>query len=364
MTSETEFISGEFREDPALARALTDGYRVLTEGMTAADNRLGMYLKSFDDVLGDPGKSTAGTGDEMAMNIFFTRHSREFADVLSAYLASRDTVRERRVERVRNAVDNGDGGSGKPCDDFAATRITEILDQLDPGEIGSVEEYCRRRGDKSIYSMLKWLAGDSGAYGIFHNLESCWQGSAGADMRNMYLDPDPRKSRVVNRWLLHWTRPDAAVSIARNGFDRGNTIGELAYNRSSGRNGYRWYDGDYLFAFAVEDNPKIPIYGTSCVMFKGSGYRVWHSGDRENQVIFDYREPTGCFLVMPGYDARGERLPSGGDRLPEDRDFHVIGMRNGKPAVLYSGDGEESCIRWVVENGDRMSSLMFRWPRR
>ncbi len=362
MTDTKDFISGQFPGNPALAKALTEGYAALSEGMTAADNRLGNYLRSFNDVLGDPGKSPSGTGDEMAMNMFFNRYSREFSDVLSAYLSSREGMRGERISRMKDAVDNGDRGNGKPCDDFIATRITEVLDKLSPKEISSMEDYCRGRGDKSIYSMMKWLIGGDDAYSIFHNLENAWQGSAGEDMRNMFLDPDTKKSRVFNQWLLHWTRPDAAVSIAKHGFDRGNTIGDLAYNRQSGIGGqYNKYFGDYLFAFTVEDNPKISIYGTSCVMFKGSGYRVWHKGDHENQVIFDYHEPTGCFLVMPEYDTREENLPDGGANTPEERDFRVIGVKNGKPAVLYSGEGQESCIRWVVENGDRMKSLMFKW---
>lgn len=364
MSETQDFIYRQFPGNPGLSSALAEGYSVLSEGMTAAGNRLGNYLRSFDDVLGDPGKSPSGTGDEMAMNMFFNRHRREFADVLSAYLSSRDTVWDVRTERVKDAIDNGGHGTGKPCDDFSATRITEILDKLTAREVGSIEDYCRGSGDKSIYSMIKWMAGDNGAYGIYHNLEDAWQGTAGEDMRNMYLDPDAKKSRVLNQWLLHWTRPDAAVSIAKHGFDRGNTIGDLAYNRKDGGGNYDKYFGDYLFAFAVEDNPKISIYGTSCVMFKGSGYRVWHMGDRENQVIFDYREPTGCFLVMPAYDTREENLPDGGKNVPENRDYRVIGIKNGKPAVLYAGESQESCIRWVVENGDSMQSLMFKWGRR
>lgn len=364
MTDAATFISRQFPEDPSLAKALVEGYSALSEGMTAADAKLGRYLRSFDDVLGDPGKTPGGQGQEMACNMFFSRHRREFADLLADYLAAKDYSPSSRVLRMRDAVDRGDTGNGMPCDDFIAKRITEMLDGASEREIDQMEHYCRGAGDKSIYSMLKWSMGDDTAYGMFHNLEKAWQGSAGEDMRNMYMDPNARNSRVFNEWLLHWTRPNAAVSIAKHGFDRGNTIGDLAYNRNDGGGNYNKYFGDYLFAFAVEDNPKIAIYGTSCVMFKGSGYRVWHKGDSENQVIFDYHEPTGCFLVMPDYDTREENLPTGGHMVPEERDYRVIGVKNGKPAVLYSGEGPDSCIKWVVENGDRMSSLMFKWPRR
>ena len=358
MTDTKDFISGHFPGNPGLARALSDGYRALSEGMTSADAGLGRYLRSFDSVLGNPGKTTEGYGEPMAMDIFFNRHAREVADVLSAYIASRESGREAIVSRVKDAVDNGDAGSGVPCDDFAATRIVETLDGADIAGVDKAEACCRKGG--GIYRVLEGLLGDSGVYCLFRHLEHAWQGSAGADARNMYMSTDARKSRVLNQWLLHWTRPDAAMSIARNGFDRGNTIGDLAYNRLDGGHNYDKYHGDYLFAFAVEDNPEIPIYGSTCVMFRGSGYRIWHQGDRESQVIFDYHEPTGCFLVMPGYEMESAGVP-GNEKVPEDRDYRVIGLKDGKPAVVYAGDGQKSCIRWVLENGDRMKSLMFKW---
>ena len=98
-------------------------------------------------------------------------------------------------------------------------------------------------------------------------------------------------------------------------------------------------------------------------MFKGSGYNIWHQGDNEQQVIFDYHEPTGCFLIMPLYDAGEEHMSLGGDKRPETRDYMVYGMKKGKPAVLYSGESTQDCIKWVLRNGDSMASLMFRWTK-
>lgn len=364
MKDRERFIHRELASDPSLANALADGYSAICEGMTPAGSRLGRYLRSFDDTLGSPGNIVSDNDEFLALSTFFGRNLKEFSDLLGAYMATREGTKESRMDRIADAVDNGDRGNGRPCDRFTAQRIMEILDKLSDRDISTLDNCCRKSSGSDLAQTMTWLCGEDNTYGMFRNLEKAWQGGASKDMRYMYLNPNARKSRVLNEWLVHFTRSDAAINIVKHGFDRGNSIGGLAYNDELGIKGrYDKYHGDYLFAFTADEavSNTINIYGTSCIVFRGSGYRIWHQGDSEEQVIFDYHEPKGGFLVMPVYDSNEENMPTGGDRRPETRDVLVYGMRKGKPAVLYSGESTGDCIRWVVQHGDDMKSLMFHW---
>lgn len=342
--------------DFPLAEALYEGYSALCEGMTDADMRLGEYIRSLD---GDNPiqKPSDGTGRyDLYMYMFLARNAKAVSELLEAASAIHDYEGKEGMSRIRDVLDRYSDGTADPS--FirnSATRLANCFVISDAKSLSEASRMYAAGNTRSGYEMLKWAVGSELKEMVFM-LSGCWT-RYNTDANQMVMHPDPKESRVVNKWLVHWTNPEAALNIAKNGFDRGNRLGELAYNNSSATNGMEHnYTGKYLFAFRSDDYGEWSIYGTSAIMFVGSGYRVYHKGDDENQVIFDYREPRACYLIMPRYDAEELGLP-----CRKEGDYHIYGQRDGKPVPIYSCGSMESCVDWVETNGRQYARMMFRW---
>lgn len=168
-----------------------------------------------------------------------------------------------------------------------------------------------------------------------------------ADRKNMDFN-----HTVVNGWLVH--NSDSAWDIWVDGFKYGNDIGQLAYSGAGSTAGKDY--GDYLFAFPIGDAPAPDRhglkYGDASIVFIGTGNEFWHYGDEENQVVFDRREPKGCFIVaqkeMPNEDGYGDY-------------WCVIGENEFHP--LYHSEEYEDCLAWIVKNGNRYLKSMRMWDK-
>lgn len=149
---------------------------------------------------------------------------------------------------------------------------------------------------------------------------------------------------VVNGWLVH--NSNAAWDIWKEGFKYGDDMGELAYSNAGSIAGKEY--GDYLFAYPIDDAPSPSYrfhklnYGDTSVVFVGTGNEFYHNGDQEDQVIFDRRQPTGCFVVDE-----------------EDGYWCVFGKDMYKPLVRF--DEYADCLKWIKKNGYDYRSQMRMW---
>lgn len=359
--------------DRLTAEALMEGYRVLTEGYTRKGMELGRYLRSLDG--GKVAKPGTGVhGEDQYMYVMLARKPRAVAEILAA--CAGDDERE-CLSRIEKGL-SGYAGRDTFYQDRLARGIWELrLGTNDRSLFGKAAEEYARGNCEAGFKILKGIPGFN-LCGFVNFIKDA-AGEERGDRGNISLNPDAKMSRVMNRWLFHGTSKDSAVKIALHGFDRGNRIGELAYNDSEGGAGMGHdYSGDYLFAYDADDllekgerrTPGGPWkmrcagkYGAAKIVFKASGYKIYHSGDRENQVIFDYHEPSGCFLVLPRHDAGEKGLPAKRTKRDDWLDYYqVIGRgKDGKARVLYSGESVEDCILWARKNGDDYSGMMFRW---
>ena len=95
---------------------------------------------------------------------------------------------------------------------------------------------------------------------------------------------------VKNQWLIHFT--DVAYGIARDGFTIGiSELDKLGLTTYWSNDSYAKREGGYNFAYLLTDvgyggSRGRYKYGQEAVIFKASGIRVYHSGDREYQTIF------------------------------------------------------------------------------
>lgn len=101
-------------------------------------------------------------------------------------------------------------------------------------------------------------------------------------------------------------------------------------------------------------------YGDFILVFKGSGYKVYHVADEEYQVIFDYREPKSLFFILGRKEAQKAGLPVKTEKF-NNYDFAVYGCgKSGSPMVLYADQYPYKCLEWIMSNGDAYSNSMFR----
>ena len=158
---------------------------------------------------------------------------------------------------------------------------------------------------------------------------------------------------VVNGWLVH--NSDNAWDIWREGFKYGDDMGDLAYSNAGSTRGKEY--GDYLFAFPIDDAPSPTDrdglkYGKASIVFIGTGNEFYHYGDQEDQVIFDRRQPKGCFIVAKmDYDNE--------DGWAEY--WCVIGENERHP--LYHDEDYDACLAWIERNGDRYLKAMRMWDK-
>lgn len=131
---------------------------------------------------------------------------------------------------------------------------------------------------------------------------------------------------LKNQQLIHFT--NKPKEIANKGFEYGvsdaNKLGLTRYLDIS----YK-LDGGYNFAYVISDIHKyaevrkgLYKYGTEAVIFRASGIKVWHDGDKEEQVIFQGKNAKDIVPITKGekyqfavYNKKGRLLYENDDML-------------------------------------------------
>lgn len=199
-------------------------------------------------------------------------------------------------------------------------------DELDfddtDGEWEIYSEMVRKYGHRDEY--LRWL-GQMMKHRYFYDTPPTW-------MYQSYQDIHKKKD-----WLIHFG--DARKIMQSGGFTIGSSLENLAI--TSGEN-----DGDYAFAFAVDDwfygnksgtglnnlHQNGAGYGKDAIMFQAVGIKTWHYGDNEYQVIFDKNTTSN---LVPIYN-EGEN------------GWVIYNKSNDKPIIRHGNIYDIS--KWVVEN--------------
>jgi hypothetical protein len=151
---------------------------------------------------------------------------------------------------------------------------------------------------------------------------------------------------VKNQWLVHGTDESNLNSLKSSGFIKGvddyTKLGLTTWFK--GDSGIKSYPG-YNFAYTVADFEKYGYtqqhgltYGDAVVVFRASGLRCYHVGDREFQVIFNGRTATD---IVPVFQEIG------------DGDWYILGKdKEGQqfPKMLYRNENLVEVTKWLDVN--------------
>lgn len=348
---------------------LIEAVKSLYESLTPADIQLGKYIKGFNNGVKVPPipNYTLMRGNARLYYMVMARNHKLVARLLQ--IGTRITednkpqIKNEIVQLLKTFVKDPRGSSYESI----ADNMVEYMEDADKQKLAECAELYDAGKSDLAYNMLSdaFPNGYGGFAALFTN-----QINKGvvSDARYMVMDTNPKKSLLRNHWLIHGTRVRSGLSIIRDGFDRGNKIGDLAYNRSvATETNPHDYGGDYLFAYDATDKIgtyhesnqiKPDSYGKFMLMFKASGYKIFHVGDYESQVMFDYHEPNAFFFILDSESATKFDIPVG------KYNYSLYGCykdENGNDnyKVIVSNDEIAQIVKWVVQFGDQYEKLMF-----
>ena len=361
---------------------LTEAVATLYEGLTKSDVALGKYLKSFNKGVNMQWPQNGLPPNERAAFVFLARNHVTIADLLdigATYGIPQggddefdETDAEISIQQLVRKV--GDQDSERRNLGLARSAEAEIAyiyehyknDTNVKAELKKAADLYRNGQCDRGYTALKDALGIYFDYFV-HPLTRIWNDNdAYSDDKVLLMNPDISQHLLRNRWLLHETSVEAGLSILKNGFDRGNLAGDLAMTTV----GKHYQTGDYLFAHDAVDmlsheryqSRSFGSYGNFALVFRGSGYKAYHSLDEENQVMFDYHEPKSFFVILYHDDAEEAGFPVKKSEY-EDYDYAVYGRgKNGLPSVVYANSNAYSCLEWILRHGDDYRNVMFRVP--
>lgn len=152
-----------------------------------------------------------------------------------------------------------------------------------------------------------------------------------------YFSDDP--VIIKNQWLIHFTSD--AESISREGFKYGvDEMEKLGLTTHLGEFDKKY--GGYNFAYLISDFNRYAKgnysrgkrgykYGDEAVLFRASGIKVWHHGDKEPQVIFYGNTARNIIPITDG----------------ENVDWSI---RNKNGRVIFENDDLERVVEWFLKN--------------
>lgn len=357
------------------SKPLTEAVQTLYEGLTKSDMALGKYLKSFNNGVNVPPPTHTLPNDEKMSYMTLARYHDILAQILDIganYGIPQDGEEEfddldaefsiqMLIQEVCDPKKNRNNGPAR-C---AAAELSYIFTELhDKSELRHVADLYRTGRSDQGYDALKNALGYHFEYFV-NSLTRLWAaGDTGSDRNTFVMNPDVKYSVVRNKWLVHDTGIDNGFSIIKNGFDRGNVAGDLALTTC----GSRSYCGDYLFAHDAEDMIQhsqqeltrgFGSYGDFTLVFRGSGYKAYHTLDEEYQVMFDYHEPKAFYFIMHRDDAERSGIPVKNTEF-EDFRYAVYGKgKTGSPMIIYADNNAYKCLEWILQHGDTYRNVMF-----
>lgn len=217
--------------------------------------------------------------------------------------------------------------------EFAYDYAHKIKDYLD--DVG--EEYDEDEDDYTIlHSFNKEKEMAFGKWVEDNISDDSWSGDSTSGL--YYSSP----KIVKNVWCIHFS--EDASSIVDNGFEYGtDDMSQLglttAYTKNSKQNG-KW-----AFAYLLSDYKSFYKgrhgfkYGSSAVVFKASGVRVFHSSDEEWQMIFDRETATDMILVNE-YDG-----------------VYYVTDKNDRQ--IFKSDDFERVVDWIPNNYDQYKNKIY-----
>lgn len=181
------------------------------------------------------------------------------------------------------------------------------------------------------------------------------------------------KEIIKNEWMIHFSEIKNATNIASNGFIFGNSYDkdteQATYHRVKAEGGYNyaylatdvlqyWKDGGQTMGMQPFKDYLMNERQDSFVMFKGNGFRFYHDGDMEEQVVFNSIQPGTKVLIMHlygSYCVMNSSKPSfsGNVKTPIQKGEGGSSLGNPKNHIgniLYHSVEIEKVIKWVMTN--------------
>lgn len=191
---------------------------------------------------------------------------------------------------------------------------------------------------------------------------------------------EDEKEIIKNEWMIHFNDIRNTINIASNGFKQGNAMNkkpeQVTYNKPKVETNFFNYAylatdvinyvNDPYASFAIETFMEYIMNEKECsfIMFKGNGYRFYHIGDSEEQVVFNNIQPNTKVLILkindnycvmnstsakpilnrPNQFKKGEQ----GLDLNIHKDFN--NPKNNFSNILYFSREIDKVIKWVMTN--------------
>lgn len=195
--------------------------------------------------------------------------------------------------------------------------------------------------------------------------------------------PEDGKEIIKNEWMVHFSDMKLSMDIASNGFKYGNSCDkepeQVTYNERKDEGNifnYAYLATDILEYFKMGGQsmgiqPFLDYLMNerqdSFVMFKGNGYRFFHEGDSEEQVVFNNIQPnTKVLIVRIGNNfcvvnglrinpRKGNRKATKGEIGLDLKRHGVQNPKNDYTNILYYSCEIEKVIKWVMQNYEQYS---------
>lgn len=192
---------------------------------------------------------------------------------------------------------------------------------------------------------------------------------------NWAEEPYDKKEIVKNEWMLHFSETKNASNIATNGFKKANDYTkspeQVTYQKSKSENGFNyaylatdvlqyWKDGGQSMGNQPFLDYLMNERRDNFVMFKGNGFRFYHDGDGEEQVVFNNIQPGTKVLVMYINDkycvmnnANPELMHRKNPLQKSEGGLNSKQWSNPKNTmsnILYFSAEIEKVIEWVMTN--------------
>lgn len=144
-------------------------------------------------------------------------------------------------------------------------------------------------------------------------------------------------------WLVHFT--DDPNGICEHGFMFGAPDKEYLSLTRHLDDDDRYSENGYNFAYlasmhGLEEGKK---YGNHCVLFQSSGTVTHHSGDREEQIVFDGSHVDHSGIVPIFYDRH-------------DNKWEIINFDTKK--VIFSYEDLSHVVSWAIKNRNQYKNVI------
>ena len=215
----------------------------------------------------------------------------------------------------------------------------------------------------------------------------------GKDSNGMnWADKTEDKEVIHDEWMIHFADMPKSMSIASNGFKYGNSYDsapkDVTYKKEKVNGGfnYAYLASDVIYFWNDESRFAIEQFkdylmnerGDSFVMFKGNGYRFFHIGDNEEQVVFNSIRPETKVLilrigedycVMRSIHSKHVQRPANKQYLKGESGLDVqkhpdwANPKNSYSDILYFSREITKVIQWVMNNYEQYrKNLQYNKP--